>query len=151
LGWGFCMEFTGIENLYLYGSAFGLSRKEIRQKIEDIRGFSGLDGFLDAPLKQYSSGMRMRLAFSLAVHLDPAILLIDEALAVGDLSFRDKCFKKIKELNREGKTLLLVSHNMDEIERLCNKVICLEKGKIKLIGPTQEVIRAYKQLQKPDK
>lgn len=146
LGWGFCMEFTGRENLYLYGSAFGLSRREIRQRIEDIRGFSGLNGFLDVPLKQYSLGMRMRLAFSLAVNMDSDILLIDEMLTVGDLSFKEKCLKKIDELKEKGKTFLLVSHQMDEIERLCERAILLDEGKIISLGPVKDVVKEYQML-----
>lgn len=144
LGSGFLTEFTGIENLYLYGAVLGLSRKEIRDKIPQITRFCELKDFLDIPLRQYSSGMKTRLASSLAVNLDPDILLIDETLAADDLSFREKFFKKVKELKEKGKTLLLVSHNMDEIQRLCDRVIFLDKGQIKIIGPPQEVIREYK-------
>jgi ABC-type polysaccharide/polyol phosphate transport system ATPase subunit len=146
LGSGFRMEFTGIENLYLYGAVFGLSRREIKEKIPHIREFSELGDFLDVPLRQYSFGMRMRLAFALAMNISPDILLIDEALAVGDLSFKEKCIKKIDELKREGKTLLLVSQYMDEIERLCDKTILLDKGRIRSIGPTRQVIDEYKKM-----
>ena len=144
LGSGFCMEFTGIENLYLYGAVFGLTRREIRQKIPQITELSELNNFLDVPLRQYSSGMKMRLAFSLAVNIEPDILLIDEMLAVGDLSFEEKCFKKVEELKEKGKTLFLVSHHMGEIERLCDRVILLDKGEVKRIGPVQDVVREYK-------
>ncbi len=143
LGSGFCMEFTGIENLYLYGAIFGLSRKAIGRKIPQIKEFSELGDFLDVPLRQYSFGMRMRLAFSLAANINPDILLIDEMLAVGDLSFKEKCFKKIKELKSTGMTLLLVSHNMDEISRLCDRVVMLDGGEIKKSGPAGEVIGEY--------
>ncbi|OGX18886.1 MAG: hypothetical protein A3K83_01055 [Omnitrophica WOR_2 bacterium RBG_13_44_8b] len=143
LGSGFMTEFTGIENLYLYGAVFGLSRRQIKEKIPDIIGFSELNNFLDIPLRQYSFGMRMRLAFSLAVNIDPDILLIDETLAVGDLAFREKCFRKIEELKAAGKTLFLVSQHMDEIERICDRVILLDKGEIKAIGPAKDVIGEY--------
>ncbi len=143
LGSGFHMEFTGIENLYLYGAIFGLSRRQISRKIQDIRDFSELKDFLDVPLRQYSFGMKLRLAFSLAVNIEPDILLIDEMLAVGDISFKEKCFEKIEELKRNGKTLFLVSHQMSEIERLCDKVILLDKGRVKRIGPAKEIIGEY--------
>ncbi|OGX16117.1 MAG: hypothetical protein A2166_00035 [Omnitrophica WOR_2 bacterium RBG_13_41_10] len=144
LGSGFIMEFTGIENLYLYGAVFGLSRRQVKERIPDIIGFSELNNFLDIPLRQYSFGMRMRLAFSLAVNIDPDILLIDETLAVGDLAFREKCFRKIEELKAKGKTLFLVSQHLDEIERLCERAILLDKGEIKAIGPAKDAIREYK-------
>jgi ABC-type polysaccharide/polyol phosphate transport system ATPase subunit len=144
LGSGFRMEFTGIENLYLYGAVFGLSQKEMRHRIPYIRDFSELNDFLDVPLRQYSFGMRMRLAFAFAVNIDPDILLIDEMLGVGDLSFKEKCYKKIEELKERGKTLILVSQHMDEIERLCDRLILLDKGKIRAIGSVADVIREYK-------
>lgn len=141
---GFLLEFTGLENLYLCGAVLGLSRKQIKAKIPQIIQFSELNGFLDAPLRQYSAGMKMRLAFSLMVNLNPDILLIDEILAVGDLSFREKCLKKIKELREEGKTLLLVSHNIDEIEELCDRVILLDKGQIRMTGSFHDVVGEFK-------
>lgn len=144
LGSGFCLEFTGLENLYLYGALWGLSARQIRDKISRIGEFSELSDFLDVPLRQYSFGMRMRLAFSLAVNIEPEVLLIDEALAVGDLYFREKCFRKIAELKKEGLGLVLVSHNMEEIERLCDRVIFLDQGEIKADGNVKEVISAYK-------
>jgi len=144
LGYGFHMEFTGIENLYLYGAVFGLSRCQIKEKIPLVREFSGLNDFLDVPLRQYSIGMRMRLAFALAMNINPDILLIDEALAVGDLSFKEKCIRKINELKKEGKTLLLVSQYMDEIERLCDRAILLDKGEIMAMGSAKDVISEYK-------
>jgi ABC-type polysaccharide/polyol phosphate transport system ATPase subunit len=148
LGSGFRMEFTGIENLYLYGAVFGLSRKEISSKLHQIKEFSELNNFLDVPLRQYSFGMKMRLAFALAMNINPDIFIIDEALAVGDLYFKEKCFKKLEDFKKENKTLLLVSQHMDEIERLCNKVILLDKGKVLMIGNAQDVIREYKLLMK---
>ena len=146
LGLGFITEFTGIENLYLYGAVFGLSRREIKDRMPEIAEFSELHDFLDIPLRQYSFGMRMRLAFSLAVNVDPDILLIDETLSVGDLAFQERCFQKIKELKKENKTLFLVSHNMDEIERLCDRVILLNKGTIVYEGDPQKVISRYASL-----
>ncbi len=144
LGSGFCMEFTGIENLYLYAAIFGLSRSQIKEKISRIKEFSELGDFLDVPLRQYSFGMRMRLAFSLAVNLGADILLIDEMLAVGDLAFKEKCFKKIKELKAQGVTFVLVSHNMDEISNLCERAVFLDHGQIKQDGPADEVIQGYR-------
>jgi ABC-type polysaccharide/polyol phosphate transport system ATPase subunit len=151
LGAGFYLEFTGIENLYLYAAVFGLSRKQTEQKIDSIGEFAELTHFLDVPLRQYSLGMRMRLAFSLAAHIEPDILLIDEMLAVGDLSFKEKCIKKLRELQRAGRTMLLVSHQMEEIEKLCDRVILLDKGEIKLTGKPPEVIRAYKAMMQAEK
>jgi len=148
LGSGFRMEFTGIENIYLSAAVFGLSRRQIMQKMPLVREFSELGGFMDVPLRQYSFGMRMRLAFALAMNINPDILLIDEALAVGDISFKDKCIKKIKKLREEGKTLLLVSHYMDEISELCDKVILLEEGRIIDIGPAQKIIAEYREMMK---
>lgn len=144
LGSGFRNEFTGIENIYLLASIFGLSRKQISNILPAISEFSELNNFLDVPLRQYSFGMKMRLAFAIAMNINPDILLIDEALAIGDVSFKDKCIKKLKELRQEGKTLFLVSQYMDEIERLCDKVILLDKGKIRSFGLAKDIIKEYK-------
>lgn len=148
LGSGFHMEFTGIENLQIYAAIFGLSRSQLGHILPQISKFSCLGDFLDVPMRQYSFGMKMRLAFSFAAHIEPDILLIDEMLAVGDLSFRDKCFMKINELREKGKTLLLVSHQMDEVQRLCDKTIWLDKGSIREIGRTEKVVQEYKEFMK---
>lgn len=145
LGSGFLLEFTGLENLYLHGAIFGLSRRQVSQKIPEIAEFSQLNDFMDVPLRQYSFGMRMRLAFALIVNIEPDILLIDESLAVGDLAFRQRCFSKIEELKARGTAFILVSHNLEEIERLSDRMIFLEKGKIKTIGPVKDVLRQYKE------
>ena len=134
LGSGFLLEFTGIENLYLHGAIFGLSRRRIAAKIAKIAEFAQLNDFLDVPLRQYSFGMRMRLAFALIVNIESDILLVDESLAVGDLVFREKCFTRIAELKSQGTAFIMVSHNMEEIARLCDRVIWLEKGRIARAG-----------------
>ena len=144
LGSGFLLEFTGMENLYLHGAIFGLSRSQLERKIPEIADFSQLSDFLDVPLRQYSFGMRMRLAFALMVNIEPDILLIDESLSVGDLAFREKCFSKIAELKSRGTAFILVSHNLEETERLCDRLMWLEKGKIRAIGSLEEIIRDYK-------
>ena len=145
LGSGFLLEFTGIENLYLHGAIFGLSRRQIKAKIPAIAEFSELRDFLDVPLRQYSFGMRLRLGFAFMVNIEPDILLIDESLAVGDLAFRQKCFVRIEEMKKKGTSFILVSHNLEEIERLSDRVVFMDKGKIKTMGPAKEVLRQYKE------
>ena len=145
LGSGFLLEFTGIENLYLHGAIFELSRRQIKAKVPAIAEFSELRDFLDVPLRQYSFGMRMRLAFALIVNIEPDILLIDESLAVGDLAFRQKCFSKIDELKRGGTSFILVSHNTQEIARLCDRLMWLEKGRIRACGNTDRILEEYEQ------
>ena len=145
LGSGFLLEFTGIENLYLHGAIFGLSRRQMKAKIPAIAEFSELRDFLDVPLRQYSFGMRLRLGFAFMVNIEPDILLIDESLAVGDLSFRQKCFAMIEEMKKEGTSFILVSHNLEEIERLSDRAALMDKGKIKTIGPVKEVLRQYEE------
>lgn len=144
VGTGFHPELTGRENIYLNGSILGLSRKDITTKLEEIIDFSGVEKFIDTPLKHYSSGMQLRLAFSVAAHLEPEILLIDEVLAVGDMEFQKKCIGKMEEVSKEdGRTILFVSHNMNYISSLCNKAILLEKGQITKEGRSTEVISEY--------
>lgn len=130
LGVGFQPELTGEENIYLGASLYGLSNRQIREKYNEIVDFSELGSFIDTPVKNYSSGMNVRLGFSMAIHLDPDILLADEILAVGDESFRGKCLAKIHELRKGGMTLILVSHVKDQIQQFCNAYIRLEKGKV---------------------
>ncbi len=134
LGAGFDMELTGAENIYLNASILGLSRKEIGRKFRDIVVFSELGEFIYSPLKSYSSGMVARLGFSIATEVDPAVLIIDEILAVGDEHFRKKCNERIREFKEKGTTMLLVSHNMNDIEKLCSKVMWLDHGQIHEAG-----------------
>ena len=146
LGAGFHLELTGKENIFLNGAILGLSRDEIRDRFDDIVAFSEMEGFLDTPLKRYSSGMLVRLGFSIASHLDPDILLVDEVLAVGDFPFRQKCLQKMSDLRREGKTLVFVSHNLGHVARLCDRAVLLHKGRVETEGSVTEALDAYQQL-----
>jgi ABC-type polysaccharide/polyol phosphate transport system ATPase subunit len=143
VGTGFHPELTGNENIYLSGAILGMTRREINAKREAIVDFAGVERFLDTPLKHYSSGMQMRLAFAVAAHLEPEILLVDEVLAVGDLEFQKKCLGKMAEVSRSGRTIVFVSHQMGQIRRLCERVIWFDAGKIRQSGPTGEVVGAY--------
>lgn len=143
LGLGFLLEFTGLENLCLHGAVFGLSRRQIMERIPRIIEFSRLDGFLDVPLRQYSFGMRMRLAFALMVNIEPDIMLIDESLAVGDISFRQRCFAKIEELKSRGAAFILVSHVMEEVARLCDRVLWIDEGRIRSCGDAEKVLKEF--------
>ena len=128
VGTGFHPELTGRENIYLNGAILGMSRKEIKSKFDEIVAFAEVERFLDTPVKRYSSGMYVRLAFSVAAHLEPEILVIDEVLAVGDVQFQKKCLGKMSEVSKEGRTILFVSHNMNAIEQLCDHIVLLEAG-----------------------
>ena len=143
VGTGFNENLSGRENVYLNASIHGLSRSEIDERIDDIVEFAGIRAFLDTPVKRYSSGMQMRLAFAVAAHLDPDILLLDEVLAVGDLSFQQKCLERVEGLVSEGRTLLFVSHSLDAISRFCDRCIWLDDGKLRQDGPAERVIEAY--------
>jgi lipopolysaccharide transport system ATP-binding protein len=144
VGTGFHPELTGRENIFLNGAILGMSKKEITRKFNDIVEFSGIDKFLDTPVKRYSSGMYVRLAFSVAAHMEPDILLVDEVLAVGDAEFQKKCLGKMDEVTKTaGRTILFVSHNMGAIQNLCKRCIVLEKGKISYIGETNKAINEY--------
>jgi lipopolysaccharide transport system ATP-binding protein len=132
VGTGFHQELTGRENVYLNGTILGMTKKEVDHKYNDIVDFSGVKKFIDTPVKRYSSGMKVRLAFAVAAFLEPEILLVDEVLAVGDASFQKKCIGKMSEVSRQGRTVIFVSHNMAAIENLCERVILLESGKVKL-------------------
>lgn len=144
VGTGFHPELTGRENIFLNGAILGMTKKEILKKFDDIVEFSGIEKFLDTPVKRYSSGMYVRLAFSVAAHLEPDILLVDEVLAVGDAEFQKKCLGKMDEVTKQaGRTILFVSHNMDAISRLCKKTILLDQGKIIASGDTNEVVEKY--------
>ncbi|MBI2309914.1 ABC transporter ATP-binding protein [Candidatus Collierbacteria bacterium] len=143
-GVGFHPSLTGRENIYLNGTILGMKKKEIDERFSDIVSFAEIKEFLDTPVKNYSSGMVVRLGFSIAVHSAPDILLIDEILAVGDLAFQKKCFEKIKSLRRENNvTIVFVSHDMDNILRICDRCILLDRGKVKMIGEADRVVSAY--------
>ncbi|MHB8117585.1 MAG: ABC transporter ATP-binding protein [Methanothrix sp.] len=143
VGTGFHPELTGSENIYLSGSIQGMRKKEIEEKFDEIVEFSQIEQFLDTPVKRYSSGMFVRLAFAVAAHLNPEILLIDEVLAVGDMEFQKKCIGKMGEVANEGRTVLFVSHNLGFINSLCKKCLLLEKGNVLGIGETPEIIDKY--------
>jgi lipopolysaccharide transport system ATP-binding protein len=145
VGTGFHPELTGSENIYLNGAILGMSRKEIKRKFDEIVAFAEVEKFLDTPVKRYSSGMYVRLAFSVAAHLEPEILIVDEVLAVGDASFQKKCLGKMEEVGKQGRTVLFVSHNMAMISNLCRKGIVLDAGEIVLQGLISEAILKYYQ------
>ena len=143
VGTGFHPELTGRENIFLNGAILGMKRQEIKRKFDEIVDFSGVEIFLDTPVKRYSSGMYVRLAFSVAAHLEPEILLVDEVLAVGDAQFRKKSLGKMKKVSKEGRTVLFVSHNMKAISNLCNSAILLQNGKIAKQGEASSVVDYY--------
>ncbi len=143
VGTGFHPELTGRENLYLNGTILGMSKAEVERKFEEIVEFSGVGKFLDTPVKRYSSGMRVRLAFAVAAHLEPEILIIDEVLAVGDAEFQRKCLSKMEDVGKEGRTVLFVSHNMPAISRLCTRAILLNGGMIEKDGSVHDVVSDY--------
>jgi lipopolysaccharide transport system ATP-binding protein len=144
VGTGFHPELTGRENIYLNGSILGLKKTEIIRQFDAIVDFSGGEKFLDTPLKHYSSGMQLRLAFAVAAHLEPEILLIDEVLAVGDMEFQKKCLGKMEEVSKQhGRTILFVSHQLNSVIKLCNKGLWLEEGKLKQVGSINEIAEAY--------
>ena len=143
LGAGFHTDMTGRENIYINASIYGLTKKEIDSKLDTIIKFSELEEFIDSPIRTYSSGMYMRLAFSVAINVEAEILLIDEILSVGDANFQAKCFRKMQELKDSGITIVIVSHDLHTMEKLCNKVIWIESGKIKRSGIPNEVLKEY--------
>jgi len=143
LGAGFHQDFTGRENIYFNASIFGLTAAEIDKRVQEIIDFSELGEFIEAPVRTYSSGMYMRLAFSVAINVDADILLIDEILAVGDQHFQDKCFAKLHELKEEGKTIVIVTHSLDPVKKLCDRAVWLSEGKIREDGEISEVIEHY--------
>jgi ABC-type polysaccharide/polyol phosphate transport system ATPase subunit len=143
LGAGFHPDLTGRENVYLNASILGLQRDEVDERFDRIVAFSELGQFIDVSLRQYSSGMQVRLGFSVAVHVDPDILIMDEVLAVGDESFQHKCLDKIEEFKAGGKTLLFVSHGMSNVKRLCERVVWLDHGRVRAVGPAGEVVEQY--------
>jgi lipopolysaccharide transport system ATP-binding protein len=143
VGTGFHGEMTGMENIFLNGSLNGLTRKEIKSKLDDIIKFAQIGEYIDTPVKRYSSGMYVRLAFSVAAHLDPDILIIDEVLAVGDLAFQKKCISKMHSVASKGKTVIIVSHQMSIVSQLCDRCILVEKGKVKFSGNTTDAVAHY--------
>ncbi len=144
VGTGFHPELSGRENIFLNGAILGMTKKEIGVKFNDIIKFSGIEKFIDTPVKRYSSGMYVRLAFSVAAHMEPDILLVDEVLAVGDAEFQKKCLGKMDEVTKKaGRTILFVSHNMNAIQKLCKRCILLKDGKIEMIGETKKIIDKY--------
>lgn len=143
VGSGFHSELTGRENIYLNGAILGMKRAEIDRKFDEIVEFAEVEKFLDTPLKRYSSGMHMRLAFAVAAHLEPEILLVDEVLAVGDLAFQKKCLGKMGSVAKGGRTVVFVSHQMNQIRRLCSKCIWMEGGRLRAFGDTAEVVNSY--------
>ena len=143
VGTGFHMELTGRENVYLNGAILGMRKSEIERKFDEIVDFSEMERFIDTPVKHYSSGMQLRLAFAVAAHLEPEILLIDEVLAVGDARFQKKCLSKMEDVGQHGRTVLFVSHNMPAVTRLCKRCLLLEGGRLVKDGPPHEVVSAY--------
>lgn len=143
VGTGFHPELTGRENIYLNGTILGMTRKEVKAKFEEIVAFSGIEKFIDTPVKHYSSGMYVRLAFAVAAHLEPDILILDEVLAVGDVEFQKKCLGKMKEVAGKGRTVIFVSHNMEAVKNLCDRAYFMENGSIVMEGTPTEVIENY--------
>ena len=146
LGAGFHPDFTGRENVYLNGSIHGLSRAKVREAMDEIVAFAELEKFIDLPVRTYSSGMYMRLGFSVAAHIRSDVLLLDEVFAVGDEQFQRKCFGKIAEFKNRGGTIVFVSHDAQAVERLCDRAVLLRQGEVAFDGPTQEAIAAYRRL-----
>lgn len=143
VGTGFHPELSGRENIFLNGSILGMSHKEIESKFDEIVAFAEIEKFLDTPVKRYSSGMYVRLAFAVAAHLEPEILVVDEVLAVGDYNFQQKCLNKMQDVSTQGRTVLFVSHNLGAISRLCNRCLLLDHGKLVDSGPTNTVVQSY--------
>lgn len=143
VGTGFHPELTGSENIYLNGAILGMGRAEIRRKFDEIVDFAEMEKFIETPVKHYSSGMYMRLAFAVAAHLEPEILVVDEVLAVGDMSFQKKCLNKMEDVGQQGRTVLFVSHNLPAITRLCARAVLLDEGRVVRDGPAHQVAGAY--------
>lgn len=151
LGAGFHPELTGRENVFINGSILGMKQDEIEKKFDSIVAFAELESFVDVPLKKFSSGMYARLAFSVAIHMEPDILLVDEVLAVGDWPFQAKCYERMEQFRKTGTTIVLVSHNLDVVRRICQKTMLLSKGEVKVSGQTAQVIDTYYELFSQDK
>ncbi|MFN8467350.1 MAG: ABC transporter ATP-binding protein [Caldilineaceae bacterium] len=144
LGAGFHPELTGRENVYMNGVISGLTRRDVSAIMDEIIAFAELEEFIDSPVRTYSSGMQLRLAFSVAVHVQPEVLLVDEVLAVGDLGFQRKCLDRIEELRSQGAAILFVTHDLVQVQQICNRVIWLNKGRVAAWGPAEEVVSAYR-------
>lgn len=151
VGSGFHPELSGRENIFLNGSILGMTKKEITERFDSIVDFSGVGEFIDQPVKNYSSGMYVRLGFSVAIHVDPDVLLVDEVLAVGDEAFQEKSYEKFQELRSQGKTVVIVSHALDVMETLCDKIAWLEKGELRFVGDAKDAIKKYKESLATDK
>jgi ABC-type polysaccharide/polyol phosphate transport system ATPase subunit len=143
VGTGFHDELTGRENVFLSGAILGMTRRDVRARFDQIAAFSGVERFLDTPLKRYSAGMRLRLAFAVAAHLEPDVLVIDEALAVGDAEFQRRCIGRMEDLQRSGRTVVFVSHDLGAIGRLCERTLWLDRGRVAFDGPTHETLQRY--------
>src|SRR5271156_2955172 len=143
VGTGFHPELTGRENVYLSGAILGMKKDEIVRKFDEIVDFAGIERYIDTPLKHFSTGMQMRLAFAVAAHLEPEILFVDEVLAVGDIEFQKKCLGKMQEVSKSGRTIVFVSHQMNQIRRLCQRCLWIDAGKVRLSGSMLEVVSAY--------
>lgn len=143
VGSGFHPELTGRENIYLNGSILGMKKKEIDARYEQIVEFSGVKDFIDQPVKNYSSGMYVRLGFSVAIHVEPDILVVDEVLAVGDAAFQEQCFQRFKELRKQGTTIILVTHDLKALVELCDQAAWINKSKLEMVGKAEVVARAY--------
>ena len=143
LGAGFHPELTGAENVYMNGMLLGMSQEQIRERFDDIASFAGLGDFLHSPISSYSTGMRARLGFAVVAHIDPDILLLDEVLGVGDIDFRDKCGKVLRDFHSRERTIILVSHSAASIRELCERVIWIDQGLVRMDGASDEVLKAY--------
>ena len=151
VGSGFHQELSGRENIFLNGSILGMSRKEVTRKFDEIVDFSGVEHFIDQPVKNYSSGMYVRLGFAIAINVDPDILVVDEVLAVGDAEFQEKCFRKFSDFKADGKTVILVSHSMGTVESMCDHAAWLDRGTLRVVGESKSTIAAYLQSLPGDK
>jgi ABC-type polysaccharide/polyol phosphate transport system ATPase subunit len=143
VGTGFHGDLTGLENTYLNGAILGMSRRDVTNRLDDIITFAGLERFMDTPVKRYSSGMYLRLGFAIAAHMDADILVVDEVLAVGDAEFQRRCLRKMSEVEKSGRTVIFVSHNMDAVARLCPTAVWLDRGSVRMAGPSDAVIAEY--------
>ena len=143
VGSGFHAELSGRENIFLNGSILGMAKKDVLRKFDDIVAFSGVEQFIDQPVKNYSSGMYVRLGFAIAINVDPDILVVDEVLAVGDAEFQEKCFMKFEDFKKAGKTVILVSHSMDTVRQMCDQAAWLDHGSLRAVGPANETIESY--------
>jgi lipopolysaccharide transport system ATP-binding protein len=143
VGTGFHPELTGKENIFLSGAIQGMAKRDIEKRYDEIVSFAEVERFLETPLKHFSTGMQMRLAFAVAAHLEPEIMLVDEVLAVGDIQFQKKCLGKMQDVSRSGRTIVFVSHQMNQIRRLCERALWIDAGRVRRSGPTEEITASY--------